>query len=103
MIICACVAICILVYNKPQSISKRKEYEQVKDISDEFVLDDIKKMLEEGKISKAFKYAVLLERRKNSHRDQLAIDIIKNKCYEQDKLSGYSTKTADSLQLLNYE
>ncbi len=35
----------------------------------------------EEKISKTFKDAVIILRRKNSHRDELTIKILKNKCF----------------------
>lgn len=54
----------------------------------------------EEKISKTFKDAVIILRRKNSHRDELTIKILKNKCFHLERESRGSIKTANSLLLL---
>jgi hypothetical protein len=54
-------------------------------------------MFSDDKIAKAFRESVMMERKKTSHRDQLILNIIKNKCFEQERLNRSSTKIADSL------
>ena len=54
-------------------------------------------------MTKAYRELVFLSRKKNSHREQLIIDVIKSKCYKLEIMSRGGAKVANASSLLEYE
>lgn len=69
----------------------------------EITVEEIMSEIRNERIIKAFKSAVVLSRKKSSHRNELIINILKRKCYYMECESRGSSKQMDSLLLLEYE
>lgn len=53
-------------------------------------------------MTRAYRELVFMSRKKNSHREQITIDVMKSKCYQMEIKSRGGAKVANALSLLEY-
>jgi hypothetical protein len=58
---------------------------------------------EEGHFTFVFRELLFCSRKNNSHRNQLALEILKSKCYRMESQSRGGTKVLSALDVLSYE
>lgn len=104
MFFCSIITI-VLIYSIQGEIQQQQNYVEVSNKEEEEKVESVenlKRYLKQEKIAKLFTQAVLMSRKKNSHREEIILDILKRKCYSLEVESRGSTKMANSLLLLEY-